>query len=91
MYCPRCDDAVAVIAPWPGWRAARTAWWVVLGIVLIVFPVAAADYCVMLPSFMAYLMAGGPIRAHAKTKPVCRCCSLELDENERGGTLVRPR
>jgi hypothetical protein len=89
MHCPRCDDRVPVLRPWRGWRPARIAWWVGAVIWVSLFPIIAGDYCVMLPSFMAYLIAGGPIHSMAKQKIQCRRCSLELDGTP-GGTGVRP-
>ena len=91
MYCPRCDDAVAVISPWSGWRHARTAWWVTLGIVLLVFPIAAADYCVMMPTLMGIVLAGGPLHRLAKQRPICTVCSLEIEGDRKAGTGVYAR
>jgi hypothetical protein len=49
-------------------------------VALCLAPMLAADYCVMLPSFMVFLTAGGPTYARAKVRPACRRCLLELDE-----------
>lgn len=90
-YCPRCDESVRAISPWRGWKPLWTAWKVGFVVVLCCFPILAADYCVMLPSTMLYLVGGGLLRGYAREKPVCRRCSLELDAAVLGGTAVRPR
>jgi hypothetical protein len=89
LYCPRCDEMVAAIRPWRGWRPAWVVYRIVLVGVLALSPIFASDYCVMLPSMMAYLAAGGPLRSFAKTPPCCGRCSLDLDERVRGGTGIR--
>ena len=64
--------------PWPGWRVARVGWFGALGVALIFFPVLSADYCVMLPSFMTLIAAGGPLHWLAGQKATCRRCALEI-------------
>lgn len=78
LHCGRCEALVPVIRPWRGWRVGWTVWRVGLVGVLAASPLLASDYCVMLPSMMLYLAAGGPLRSYARTPPVCRRCSLEL-------------
>lgn len=80
LHCPRCREDVRVLRPWRGWRPAWIAWRMGLVIALSLSPFLAADYCVMLPSLMVFLTAGGPLYAHAKIRPTCRRCLLELDE-----------
>jgi hypothetical protein len=82
LYCRRCVALVPSIRPWHGWKPAWTAWKVGVVGVIAMTPLLASDFCVMLPSMMVYLTAGGPLRAYAKTRPVCRRCSLELTEGE---------
>ena len=91
MYCRRCDDAVPVITAWRGWRALRAAWWVGVALLLVLFPVIGADYCVMTPSALGFAFAGGTLHRLANEKPVCRVCSLPLDPGREGGTGVRVR
>lgn len=91
LYCRRCDALVPAIRPWRGWRHAWTIWKVGLVGVLALSPLLASDYCVMLPSMMLYLAAGGSLRGYAKTQPVCRRCSLELTEGVLTGTALRRR
>lgn len=83
LYCRRCDAQVSVIRPWRGWKPAWLAWKLFLVVVLALFPLLASDYCVMLPSMMLYILAGGPLRAFARQLPVCRRCSLELADTVR--------
>ena len=88
-YCPRCDDAVRAIRPWPWWNLLWNAWKVGFALILCLMPFLASDYCVMLPSTMLFLASGGLLRGYAKQKPVCRTCSLELDPASKQGTQIR--
>ncbi|MEZ4339879.1 MAG: hypothetical protein R3B82_24930 [Sandaracinaceae bacterium] len=90
-YCPRCEEPVRAIEPWRGWKPLWNVWKVGFALMIVGFPVLASDYCVMLPSCMLYLAGGGLLRGYAREKPVCRRCSLELDEGVAGGTTIRPR
>lgn len=83
LHCPRCDASVRAIHPWRGWKPAWLAWKVGLVGVICMMPLLASDYCVMLPSTMLYLTAGGLLRGFAREKPVCTRCSLELDAAQR--------
>ncbi len=83
LYCLRCGADVAVVRPWRGWRPAWLVWRVALVFALTLSPFLAADYCVMLPSLMVFLAAGGPLYGHARVRPACRRCRLELDERGR--------
>jgi hypothetical protein len=89
LYCARCDVAVEPIRVWGGFRVGWAIWRVGLIGVLALTPFLASDYCVMLPSMMLYLAAGGPLRALARTRPVCPRCSLELVEGQRTGEPLR--
>lgn len=91
MYCRRCDDVVRAIVPWPGWNKLKIAWWVGVGIVVVCFPLLAADYCVMLPSSFAYVFAGGTLYRLAGERPICSQCSLPLEPGRAGGTGVHRR
>lgn len=82
LYCRRCEALVASIRPWRGWKPAWLVWKVGVVGVIAMTPLLASDFCVMLPSMMLYLAAGGPLRAYARTRPVCRRCSLELTEGQ---------
>jgi hypothetical protein len=88
LYCRRCDAQVEVIRPWRGWKAALIVWYGVMCVVVVLSPMMAADYCVMIPTMMAIILAGSPLHRLAKEKPVCRTCSLEIVE-EKGGTARR--
>lgn len=91
MFCPRCDEAVPVVRPWPYWRYALYVWYGMMGLLVLLFPVMASDYCVMIPTMMMITLAGSPLHRLAAEKPVCRVCSLEIDPARRDGTGVRPR
>ena len=91
MYCRRCDDAVEPIRPWSGWKPALMVWYVAIGGLVLLFPLMASDYCVMIPTMMAIILAGSPLHRLAREKPVCSVCSLELDPTRKAGTGVRAR
>jgi hypothetical protein len=80
VYCRRCDDVVRVVRPWRGWKIAWAAWKVLFVGVLLLFPLLASDFCILLPSTMLFIAAAGPLRAYARQPPICARCSLELDE-----------
>jgi hypothetical protein len=90
MYCRRCDDTVSAIVPWRGWVWLKRLWWVGVAIVLALFPLLAADFCVMLPSSIAYVLAGGILHRLASEQPICGRCSLPLSRTS-GGTAIRSR
>lgn len=83
LFCTRCDGRVTPIRPWRGWKPCWHAWKVGVVLAVVLFPLLASDYCVMLPCTMLYLAAGGPLRSYAREKPVCSRCSLDLDEATR--------
>ncbi len=78
MHCRRCQTDVDAIVPWRGWSVARYGWYGMLGVLVLVFPIMACDYCVMIPTMMGIILAGGPLHWLARQKPVCTRCSLEL-------------
>ena len=90
MYCPRCDDEVRAVLPWRGHRVLLVVWYVLVALLVLLFPFYAFDYCVLLPSAMLIAVAGGPIHRMAKELPTCARCSLELDVR-KGGTGIVPR
>lgn len=71
MYCKRCDDAVQVIRPWTGWKPALYVWYGTMGLLVLLFPVMASDFCVMIPTMMMIMLAGSPLHRLAREKPVC--------------------
>ena len=91
LFCPRCDDTVRALAPWPGWKTLWNVWKVGFAVVIVCAPLLASDFCVMLPCTMMYLTAGGLLRGYARQKPVCNKCSLELEPQAPGAATIRPR
>ena len=77
-HCPRCERRVALRLPWRGWRYVRYAWFCVLAALLPLLPAIAFDACVMMPAFMLFLTAIGPLNALARRPPACRRCGLPL-------------
>ncbi|MGF1468712.1 MAG: hypothetical protein ACFCGT_21510 [Sandaracinaceae bacterium] len=90
-YCPRCDDRVPTVEPWRGWRWIWRAWVVGLVGVIAALPFIIWEPCLAPTLTVTYLSAAGVVYRCAKARPVCRICSLELDERPRGGTGVRVR
>ena len=91
MYCRRCDDVVRVVSPWPGWKRVRVGWGAGVVALACTIPVWAADFCIMIPSAFAYLVAGSVLFRLASEMPSCAVCSLGIAENTAGGTGVRAR
>ena len=91
MYCWRCDDVVRAICPWPHWNKVWIAWCCVIGGMVFVFPVMSSDYCVMIPTMMGIIVAGGPIYRYAHEHPSCTVCSAVLDPSRKHGTGVRSK
>lgn len=76
--------------PWHGWKNARRVWFVGVAVLGVLSPFWSADFCIMIPSAFAYLVAGSVLWRLANEKPVCPVCSLDLEDTP-GGTGVRPR
>ena len=91
MYCRRCDDVVRVVSPWSGWKRVRIAWGVGVVALMCTIPVWSADFCIMIPSSFAYLIAGSVLFRLAGELPTCSVCSLEIAGDARSGTGVRER
>jgi hypothetical protein len=77
--------------PWHGWKNALRAWYVGVAMLALLSPFWGADYCIMIPSAFAYLLAGSVLFRLSKEQPVCSVCSLDLDATKTGGSVVRPR
>jgi hypothetical protein len=90
-YCARCDDVVPSSAPWSGWRWAYRAWIAVAALLLALSPFYAMDVCIMTPSVLGVLLAGGPLRRYALARPSCVVCSAELEPGRESGSSVRVR
>lgn len=71
---------MALVRPWSGWRVARIAWFVVVGVMLLVSPIMMSDYAVMLPTMMVILAAFGPIHGLASVEPTCRRCGRAFEK-----------
>lgn len=91
VYCWRCDDVVRPILPWPHWRKVWFTWCGAIGVLTVVSPVMSSDYCVMIPTMMGIIVAGGPIYRYSREKPICTVCSAELDPSRKHGTGVRAK
>lgn len=91
LYCARCDDTVSAIMPWGGWKNTLRAWGVGVLALAALSPFWGADFCIMIPSSFAYLLAGSVLFRLAKKQPVCSVCSLDLDPTRAGGSLVRAK
>ena len=77
-YCHRCDRPSPVVAPWSGWRWAFRLWVAVVVLLGALSPVLSSDYCVMIPSTMMVLAAGGPLLRLARERPSCRRCGAMI-------------
>lgn len=91
LYCARCDASVPVIRVWSGWKWCWRVWLTGFLMMIAMTPLLAYDFCVIIPGMMVYIAAGGPLYHLARTRPVCRRCSLELDEGRTTGTPLPGR
>jgi ribosomal protein S27AE len=78
MHCGRCKRAVRPIRPWPYWRQLRVGYYVGLGMGVCAFPVILADGFFMIPTFMLYMSAIGPLNRFARQRATCSRCSAVL-------------
>ena len=90
-YCWRCDDVVEIQEPWPHWQKVKIEWFCVIGVITFAFPIMASDYCMMIPTMMAIIIAGSPIFRYASELPSCCTCSAVLDPKRHAGTGVRAK
>ncbi len=90
-YCWRCDDVVETRAPWPHWQKVKIGWFATVGTMMLGFPILSSDFCVMIPSMMAIIIAGSPIFRYASELPSCCTCSAVLDPKRHAGTGVRAK
>ncbi len=90
-HCPRCDDTVETLRPARVWKPALRAWYVLMLGLAVAFPIMASDFCVMLPTMMALILAGSPLHRLARERPSCLRCSYEFDDGFGSGTGVRIR
>ena len=79
VWCPRCGTVRRLQRPWAGWKTARAAWFVLMGTILTLAPVLAADYIVMTPMALVITLAIGPLNHLASQRPICRHCGLGFD------------
>lgn len=89
LDCWRCDDVVEARCPWPHWRKVWLAWCGAILVLAVLSPIMGADQCVMIPTMMGIIVAGGPIYRYSRERPICTVCSAELDPTRRQGTGVR--
>lgn len=90
-YCWRCDDITEARVPWPHWRTVKIGWFATIAVMTLGFPMLSSDFCVMIPSMMAIIIAGSPIFRYAKELPSCCTCSAVLDPKRHAGTGVRAK
>lgn len=78
LYCWRCDSPRRVILPWAPGRYVLRLWGASFAATVLFFPIIASDFCVMLPSMMAILVAAGPAYRLARERPICSHCSAQI-------------
>jgi hypothetical protein len=89
-HCARCKRRVLVRRPWRRWRQVRSLWFALVITSLPLLPALAGDACFMLPAFMLFLTAIGPLNELARRRPSCACCGLRIgdDPPPSGGAPV---
>lgn len=75
MHCDRCKRSVRPVRPWPHWRRVRIAYFMGLASAVFAFPVILADGFFLIPTFMLYMSAIGPLNRLARQRPTCSRCS----------------
>jgi hypothetical protein len=94
--CPRCNEAVRTVQPWPHWGKVRYGYFAGLFCALCCGPVIFADGFVLIPCLMLYMSAIGPLNSLAKRRPTCAQCGAvavaSLQELPRKGLrLIKGR
>jgi hypothetical protein len=79
--CGRCKRRVLLRTPWRHWRQVRSLWFATLIASLPLLPALAFDACFMLPAFMLFLMAIGPLNELARQRPSCARCGICIDDD----------
>jgi hypothetical protein len=82
-HCGRCKRRVLVRTPWRHWRRVRSLWFATLIVSLPLLAALAFDACFMLPAFMLFLMAIGPLNELARHRPSCARCGLWIGDDPR--------
>jgi hypothetical protein len=69
--------------PWPGWRALRQAWLVLICLLVASSPLYLADMHGMLPAATVLVAAIGPLNALAQIRPTCLDCGAVVEQKPR--------
>jgi hypothetical protein len=81
--CERCRREVEATMPWPGWRALRQAWLVLIFLLVASSPLYLADMHGLLPAAMVLVAAIGPLNALAQIRPTCLDCGAVVERKPR--------
>jgi len=81
-HCSRCQHEVEAVYRRPKLRK-LVRWYLLMPIVLVpLFPFAASDYVVALPTLMLYMLGLGPVFAIIKDPPTCSVCGAIVETGE---------
>ena len=73
-HCPRCNEHVRTVRPWPHWHKVRYGYFAGLFVALCGGPIIFTDGFVMIPMLMVYIAAIGPLNSLARKQPTCAQC-----------------
>jgi hypothetical protein len=76
--CERCAREVEATWPWPGWRRLRSAWLVLIFLLVASSPLYLADMHGMLPAALVMVVAIGPLNSLAQIQPTCLECGAQV-------------
>lgn len=82
-YCRRCKAEAEAAYRHPGLRRVARIYTLVWVPFLPLFPIIAADYFVMLPMTMVYLLGFGPVYAILSERPTCGVCGAYVEPQKR--------
>jgi len=77
-HCERCAREVEATWPWPGWRQLRSAWLVLIFLLVASSPLYLADMHGMLPAALVMVAAIGPLNSLAQIRPTCLDCGAQV-------------
>jgi hypothetical protein len=82
-HCARCHHEVEAVYRRPRLRKAVRAYLLMPFVLVPLFPFAASDYVVALPTLMIYMLGLGPVFAIIKEPAVCSICGAIVDPRAR--------
>lgn len=83
-HCARCEVQVEAAYENPGLQRWAKLYFVIPLPFLPLFPIIAADFTVMLPLVMLYLIGVGPVLSLVRAPPLCTECGALIPDGKQG-------